>query len=373
MRVLYVITDLATGGAEKQLARIIARLGKRIEPLVISLGPRGSVSTEIEEMGVPVRHLGLVGPVQLPLAMSRVFSIVRRFRPDVVQGWMYHGNLAALFAKHGLGRRLPLVWGVRQSLHDLAREKKRTLRVIRMSARWSSLADAIVYNAYLSRAQHEAIGFAPEIGLVIGNGFDGRVWRPDEQARRSVRKELGIAPDTPLIGMIARYHPIKGHEVFMKAAAHMAESNQQVHFICVGREITQFHPTFRVYTQMRPLRGRLHLLGERRDVQRLTAALDIATSSSWSEAFSNSVAEALCCGVPVVATDVGDTHEIVRDAGIIVPVGDVEAMANSWHHLLDVGIESRRAMGKKGRKRILKRYSIESVACLYLNLYQGLK
>jgi glycosyltransferase involved in cell wall biosynthesis len=121
---------------------------------------------------------------------------------------------------------------------------------------------------------------------------------------------------------------------------------------------------------MAALAGRLHLLGERADIPRVTAALDIASSSSsWGEGFSNTIAEALCCGVPVVATNVGDSREIVGDSGIIVPVGDVEALANAWQRLLDAGLEARRTMGQGGRARVLGRYSIKAMAEAYLQLY----
>jgi glycosyltransferase involved in cell wall biosynthesis len=369
-RLLLLTTGLATGGAEKQLARLLVNIKDRIDPAVVSLAPRGPLSAEIEALGVPVWHLNLASTAGLPKAALRLVLLARRFRPDVLQGWMYHGNLAALLAARSLGRPVPVVWGIRQSLYDLAREKPNTKRVIRLGARWSPRAAAIVYNAHLARAQHEAIGFAAERGWVIGNGFDGEVWQPDADARRSVRAELGITPDAPLIGLIARYHPMKGHEVFLDAAVRLAERDPEVHFLLAGRDVTPTHPVFQPYAQMAALAGRLHLLGERTDIPRLTAALDIASSSSsWGEAFSNTIAEALCCGVPVVVTDVGDSREIVGDSGIIVPVGDVEALANAWQCLLDAGPEARRTRGQRGRACILERYSIKAMAEAYLQLY----
>lgn len=369
-RVLFVTTGLSTGGAERQLARLLAHLcGGSIEAAVVSLAGRGAVSEEIESLGVPVWYLGLDQLWRLPWAAARLSRIAQRFRPHVIQGWMYHGNLGASLAGKFSGA--PVVWGIRQSLYDLQREKPRTRRVIRLSARWSGRAAAIVYNAAISRAQHEAFGFAPERGCVIGNGFDGRQWRPDSDARRSVRAELGIAPDAPLIGLIARYHPMKGHDIFLDAAARLAALQPDVHFLLAGREVTAAHPLFAAHYTHEPLAGRLHLLGERADIPRLTAALDIASSSSsWGEAFSNAIAEALLCGVPVVATDVGDARIIVGDAGIVVPAGDASALANAWQGLLGRGLEARQAMGRAGRERLLAEYGVESIASAYLRLYE---
>ncbi|TXF13347.1 glycosyltransferase [Pelomicrobium methylotrophicum] len=373
MRVLYIITGLQTGGAERQLGRLLACLhGGRIDAAVVSLAPRGPVSSEIESLGVPVWHLGLDQPWRLPWAAARLVSIAKRFRPDVIQGWMYHGNLAASIAGRVLDR--PVVWGVRQSLYDLKRERPGTRAVIRLSARWSNRVAGIVYNAALSRTQHEAFGFARESGWVIGNGFDGREWCPDAAARASVRAELGIAPDAPLIGLIARYHPMKGHEIFLDAAARLALARPDVHFLLAGREVTPAHPLFAAHCHNKPLAGRLHLLGERADIPRLNAALDIASSSSsWGEAFSNALAEALLCGVPVAATDVGDARIIVGDAGIVVPRGDACALANAWQALLDSGFEARQAMGRAGRERLLAVYSVEAVAQAYARLYEKIQ
>lgn len=373
MRVLITSTGLATGGAERQLLALLKQwMRKGVETGVVSLASPGPVSQEIAALGIPLWHLGLDGAWRLPLAAGRLAAIARDFRPDVVQGWMYHGNLAALWAVRISGR-VPVVWGVRQSLYDLEREKPLTRRVIRLCARLSRHATAIVYNAHLPRRQHESFGFAAERGIVIGNGFDGAHWRPDDAARASVRRELGLPPETPLIGLIARYHPMKGHETFLQAATRFAKSRPDVHFLLAGHGVEVSMQPFADWLKALPLlAGRVHLLGERGDIPRLTAALDIASSSSWGEAFSNAIAEALLCGVPVVATEVGDVREIIGDSGLCVPVGDAEAMSEAWARLLSMPVEARRALGEQGRQRLLARFGIEAIADRYLELYGGL-
>jgi len=107
---------------------------------------------------------------------------------------------------------------------------------------------------------------------VIDNGFDTDVFRPDEAARASVREELGLEQDTPLVGLIARYHPIKGHEVFLRAAAGLAHALPAVHFLLVGRDVDGRNPELAELIESTRLAGRVHMLGEREDVPRLTAA-----------------------------------------------------------------------------------------------------
>lgn len=371
-KVLFVTTGLATGGAEKMLAKLLSRLhGRAIDAGVVSLMGRGAVSTEIEALGVPVWHLGLDAPWRLPMASVELARIVRRFGPGVIQGWMYHGNLAAFLACVVAPASPRLCWGIRQSLYDLAREKPGTRVMIRLGAHLSSRAEAIVYNSEAARRQHESFGYAASRALVIDNGFDSNRFHPDTDACRAVRGELGLAPETIIVGLIARYHPMKGHKIFLQAASMLAERMSSVHFLLVGRGVVAENSSLAPWFSLPVLQGRVHLLGERQDIPRITAALDIASSSSWGEAFPNAVGEAMACGVPVVATDVGDVRRIVGEAGLVVPVGDAEALASAWKCLLE-DKAARRRMGEIGRQRVIDEFSIDAAAQCYAELYEGM-
>lgn len=372
LRGLFVTSGLSTGGAEKQLVRILSRLhGRDLQAGVVSLLGPGPVSAELGSLGIPVWHLGLERAARLPIALPGLLTIVRRFRPEVIQGWMYHGNLAAVLA-HWWRRRARLVFGVRQSLHDIGREKPMTRRVIRWNARASRRAGAIVYNSQTARRQHEEFGFAAARGLVIDNGFDTARFRPDRSARQVVRAELGMPTDAPLIGLVARHHPMKGHEIFLQAAGRLAAGRPAVQFLLAGAGVVADRPPFSEWAHQPSLAGRLYLLGERTDMPQLTAALDIACSSScWGEAFPNAIGEAMSCGVPCVATDVGDVRRIVGDTGIVVPAGDAAVLAAAWEHLLDMPAEERVAMGSAARARVDANFGIDSVARKYAALYSG--
>ncbi len=371
MRVLFLSTGLATGGAEKQLVRLVGELVRHgVQASVIALRG-GPVVEELQALRANVEIAGLSGVGDLPRALRTVHYATRAFGPDIVQGWMYHGNLAASFARRWAAPKAKLAWGVRQSLYDLAREKPGTRWVIRACAQCSRGAHAIVYNSHTARAQHEAFGFAPARAQVIDNGFDTERLRPDPAARSAVRAMLGLAESTPLIGLIARYHPMKGHEVFLQAATLLAQRRRDVHFLMAGRDVTPENPALRALFSAPVLEGRIRCLGERSDVPQLTAALDIASSSSWGEAFPNAVGEAMSCGVPVVATDVGDVRRIVDEAGIVVPVGDAEALAQAWDSLL-ADPERRKAMGEAGRQRVVEHYSVAAMAKRYIELYEEL-
>jgi len=374
-RVLFVVTGLHTGGAERQLALLLSRLhGRSIEAGVVSLAAAGTVSAQIEALGIPVWRLNLDTLLRLPQAFWRIVKITRAFRPDVVQGWMYHGNLAACVATTFAVGRPALVWGIRQSLYDLAREKMVTRLVIRLGARVSRWVDALVYNSEISRIQHEAHRFDRKRARVIDNGFDTDAFRPDLTARDSVRRELGIPKEASIVGCIARYHPMKAHRVFLDAAAKLAKTRPDAHFLLAGRGVIAEHPDFAHWLHLPELAGRLHLLGERQDIPRLIAALDIvSSSSSWGEAFPNVIGEAMCCAVPCVVTDVGDCRRIVGDTGRVIPAGDSSALAEALDNILALSVTERWALGEAGRRRVRQYFSLDEVASRYASLYQEVR
>jgi glycosyltransferase involved in cell wall biosynthesis len=114
------------------------------------------------------------------------------------------------------------------------------------------------------------------------------------------------------------------------------------------------------------------MLGERQDMPRITAALDIASSSSsYGEGFPNVIGEAMSCAVPCVVTDVSDLPWVVADTGRVVPPRDPQALASAWADLLELGVEGREALGAAARARVIQYFPLESVVARYEALYES--
>jgi glycosyltransferase involved in cell wall biosynthesis len=113
-------------------------------------------------------------------------------------------------------------------------------------------------------------------------------------------------------------------------------------------------------------------MGEREDVEEVTAALDIASLVSYGEGFPNIICEAMACGVPCVVTDVGDSARIVGDAGRVVPSRDPQALAAAWNALIDLGEEGRRGLGMAARQRVKERFDLSDVVREYEKLYTSI-
>ena len=374
MRVLHAITSLSTGGAEHMLARLAQGLKADFTQQVISLTPPGPVATQIRKAGIEVSSLNVATALPNPFVLWRLSRLIRAFRPDVVQTWMYHADLLG-----GLAARLAgvknIVWNIRNN--DLARDttKARTRWVVKACARLSRGVPRRIVSCAQSAAQtHIELGYAADKFVVIPNGFDLQRFHPDISARSSVRGELGLDADTPLVGLIARFDPQKNHQGFIQAAQLMHERKPGVHFLLAGRGVDAGNLALGHWIREAGLGQVTHLLGERDDIPRLNQALDIAVStSSYGEAFPNVLGEAMACGVPVVSTDAGDAALIAGATGRIVPRHDMAALATACLDLLAMGEAERQALGQQAQRRIAHEFSLEVTVKQYAELYRSLR
>jgi len=342
----------------------------RFDPIVVSLIDRGTLGERIEALGVPVYTVGMAPGCPTPAALWRLIRLVRRLQPDLIQGWMYHGNVAALVAGGFAPGRVPVLWNIRHTPYDLKAEKRMTAALIRLGARLSKRPVRIIYNAQVSARQHELLGYTADRRRVIPNGFDCGRFKPSETARLKLRRLLDLEGETLLVGLIARWHPMKDHANFIGAAERLAARRPDVHFVLAGRGVDGSNFALRKLVQEAGLVRQVHLLGERSDMPEITAGLDIASSSSsWGEGFPNVVGEAMACGVPCVVTDVGDSAWVVGDTGMVVPPRDADALAGAWAALIELGPEGRARLGQAARQRVITEFSIDQIAKQYEALY----
>jgi glycosyltransferase involved in cell wall biosynthesis len=282
---------------------------------------------------------------------------------------MSHGNLAAQLAGAFAPGAVPVLWNVRRSLYSLEHEKLRSKVVIKLGARLSGLPAKILYNSKIGAVQHSDFGYRADKTLIIPNGFDTELFAPSAEARSGVRFELGVAENTILIGLVGRYSPMKDHANFFQAAALLLKSHPSVRFILSGRGVDRENQDLGLVRSL-GIAERVHLLGERHDMPRLTAALDIASSSSaYDEGFPNVVGEAMSCGVPCVVTDVGDSAWVVGETGRVVPPRNPEALYAAWREMVEMGAAARRELGMRARQRIKAQFSIEKIVQRYEEIY----
>jgi glycosyltransferase involved in cell wall biosynthesis len=369
---LHVISGLGTGGSEMALYRLLSRgIGHRDQVYVVSLLDAGSIGPLITGLGITVVPLNIDSIFKLPLAILQLLQVLRSFRPDLIQGWMYHGNLIASLAAALAPGAPALVFNIRQCLYDIKAEKSTTQYVIRCNRWLSSRVGVVVYNSTLARQQHEAFGFSCTHGEVIPNGFDVALFRPNTVRRRLARAGLDAATDELVIGHVGRLHPIKGHACFLRAAVSVLEQRQDVRFALLGRDVFPDHPLLEGIIP-RGLMRYFVFLGERLDVGDWMQGMDIFCQSSQAEAFPNVLGEAMASGLPCVATAVGDAPSIVGETGILVPPQDPRALARGLLTMLDKSSNDRLALGRAAQARVARCFSLSNAVARYRDLYTRL-
>jgi glycosyltransferase involved in cell wall biosynthesis len=373
VKLALIITGLATGGAETMLLKVLERLDRqRFLPYVISLTTLAEVGPRIAALGIPAEAMGMKAGIPSPLAFARLVGRLRKFRPDVVHTWMYHADLLGGLAAKLAGVKA-IGWGIRHSNLSRHANKLSTLAVVATCARLSHwLPKRIMANSEVARQAHANRGYAAGKMVVIPNGFDLTRFQPDSVARMEVRRELGVAAGTPLVGVIGRFHPQKNHLGFVEAATMLHRRMPEVHFVFAGNGVDIGNAFLVQAAKSAGVAEVCRFLGRRNDVPRLMAALDVLASSSIGEAFPNVLGEAMACSVPCAVTDVGDSAYIVGDAGRAVAFGDMTGLAAALESLLRLPLDQRRSLGERARARVAEYFEIGKVVRMYEAFYEEL-
>ena len=368
MRLLHVITGLGSGGAENMLVNVVRALpAPRFEHVVVPLTSGGAMRGSAEAAGARLVDFRMSRSLGGVLALRHLRRVIDDAAPDVVQGWMYHGNFAAAIAAGGR----PVLWNVRQTLERLGDNKTTTAGVILACVPLAGRVRRVIYNSSRAALQHERHGYPASKRLLIPNGFDLARFRPSAEARASLRAALGLPAEALVVGRVARDAAMKDHATLFDAFSRILAALPEAHLVCVGHGMTADAPHLRALAAAHGVGARLHLLGERPDVAELTAGFDIALSSSaHTEGFANVVGEAMASGVPIVATDVGEASEIVGDVRRVVAPRDAAALADRAIALLRMSAAERRAIGLADRDRIAGRYALAVIAERYATCWE---
>lgn len=373
MKVLHIISGLLTGGAELFLERLALGLADRdFNQTIVALRYAGDAATRLGRAGIRVHALGAgLSPVGLS-ALFSLRGIVSEWAPDIIQGWLYYGNLGASLARRLSGDACPVVWNVRHSLDDWRNETLGLRTVIRLGGMNSSAAARIVYNSGAAARQHEQFGYRRDKTLVIPNGVDCNQFRPDADLRHATRQYLGLDTSDIVIGIVARFYPVKDHATFLAAAQIVKARVPKSRFLLVGHGITRDNPALAALLKKYQLDESVLTLSKRQDIPALLNAMDVCVSSSRAEGFPNAVAEAMACGVPCVVTDAGASREIVGDTGVVVRPESVQELAEAIIEMADKSALQRQNLGQSARERIIHLYSMEQCISAYAGLYASL-
>jgi glycosyltransferase involved in cell wall biosynthesis len=368
LRVCHLITDLDTGGAERSLVNLVTVMDRdKFDCDVVALIEPGPMAQPLIDAGVPVTSLGMRRGRP---SLGALWSLVRHLRatkPAILQTWLYHadlvGTVAALIARPEF-----LVWNVRCTDITQADTEKPIRWLVRTLAMLSGRPDAIIVNSHSGQNDHNSIGYRPKRWVNIPNGVDLERFRPRPSERVALRVRLGLDPDAITIGMIARDHPMKDVETFLRAASIFSRTHACAQFVLCGDGFTT--DSAALAAMIAKLDVNVFPIGRRADMEMIYPALDVLTLCSiYGEGFPNVLCEAMACGVPCVATDIGDSAEIIGDCGAIVPMRDPASLAQGWQTLLERGLDG---LSGPARSRMEARYGLDRMRAQYQSLYDSL-
>jgi glycosyltransferase involved in cell wall biosynthesis len=370
--ILHVITGLGDGGAEGVLYRL-CKHDRNSKHVVVSLMEGGRYAGPLRELGVPVHSLGLARGQANVRAVLRLASLVRTYKPTVVQTWLYHADLLGGIVARGL--RVPTVaWGIRHGELPTDKTKPKTVAIARLCARLSGFVPhRIVCCSVSARDIHAELGYDRSKLCIIPNGYETDHLSPSPDQRAAFRNELGVADGIPLLGMVARYSPQKDHFNLLSALGQLAAEGERFELALVGSGLADDNFDLLELSRRLGLSDRIHWLGRRSDISTVMNGLDLHVLSSASEGFPNVVAEAMLCGTPCVVTDVGDSARIVGNIGWVARPEDATSLAAAARSGLAAlrdaeGWQRRMAAA---RERIVTRFGIEAMVAAYHKAWAG--
>ncbi|MBN1899859.1 glycosyltransferase [Candidatus Sumerlaeota bacterium] len=363
LNVFRIISYLPIGGVENTLLLTLPKFDReRFHISVCCLNRKGPVAAKLEEQGVPV-HLCKVSSRLNPIHLWRLSRFLIRQKADIVHTHMYASNISGALAAHLAGA--PVIISHIHATHEWNSWNRIFMErivnrfrdgVITVS---QSVKDAFLQKTRLKcadkiRTLHNPVRFSNE-----GTGNGGLV-----------REEFGIPMDAPVVGAVARLVPVKGVDIFIRAAAHILKRRPSARFLVVGKG--KERKNLEALALQLNLNGKLFFAGERSRIEDFYDAFNVFVLSSREEGFGNVLLEAMHFDLPVVATATGGVPEVALDGktGLLVPPESPESLANAVLSALEQPERAQR-LAQEARKRLVE-FSPDKYVAYLENYYQEL-
>lgn len=376
MNVLHIITGLGNGGAEAVLFRLaMSSQSENLKHHVISLMDRGIYAERLEKAGIFVHCLNFDRGKFSAYGVFRLFTLIRKICPDVVQTWMYHSDLIG-----GLVARLAgvkaIAWGIRHANLDPQHNSHSTLRVVKLCAYVSDwIPRKIVTCSELAVRIHINIGYQKEKFVHIPNGYNLERFKPDISSRYAIRNALNIKDDEFVLGMVARFDIQKDHRNLIDALSRLKNQGAQFTCLLIGVDMDEGNRMLLDWIEGYDIASHVKLLGARDDIPAIMNAIDIHVLSSLGEAFPNVLAEAMACGTPCVTTDVGDAAFIVGEHGWVVesqnPAALAEGLLRAQNVFMKDNISDWKNLQGACRSRIMANFELELMCEKYRQVWEA--
>ena len=373
-RIMYLLPTLAAGGTERQAIELVRHLDRtKFDPIVVTIYDPATVPIEIPSGDDPVlslrKPLGKLGNL---VALARLVRIIREQRPDIVQSYLRTADLylrlAGVLAGHrcivtSLRTRIAGFWS--RPWQWVERGLWRVSRVI-------------VSNSPAAADEAQALlGIPPSRLRVIENGVDVQRFRPVADSA-AARRSLGLGSAARVVGMIARYSPVKDHRTLLQAVHLLRKEGRwparAILLLVGGTTFAEARAEVERLVLEWDLAPVVEVRGVTPAIESVYHALDVLVLPSKYEGFPNTVLEAMACGVPVIASEAANAAGVVLEGetGWIFPTGDALSLARRLESALTLAADTRQRFAARARARVEQCYSLEVMVDRYQQLYAEL-
>ena len=342
-KILHIITGLNTGGAEMMLYKLCA-YRQNVDYHVISLTNIGPIGKKIQDLGVTVESLGLSKSPFSIIKFFKLIKMIKQLSPDLVQTWLYHADLIGGIAARLAGKKV--FWNIRQASVNRKLNKWHTVLTSRICGLLIFIPQKVLSCTQTGIAEHAKIGYPKEKMQFVSNGFEVDQFKLGESRKK-------------VILHIGRFAPLKDHQSFIKLARSLHSEIPEYEFHMYGDNVTVENPDLKDVTE-----NYIKLMGRNDELYNIYPTASLLISTSLSEGFSNTIGEAMCCGTPVIATDVGDSRIIVNNPDFIVSPQNIKEMQQAVLKLLNSPPSPTSI-----RESITSRFDIKEVVKQYEELY----
>lgn len=365
--IFHIITDLHEGGAEGVLYRI-CEFDTSSTHVVVSLSVGGKYALMLKGLGIEVIELQLNNPFLFISSFVKIFRLIRIYKPQVVQTWMYHSDFFGGVAARLAGAR-SVCWGIRHSNLTFGTVKAKTILIAKICALLSYFVpDQIISCSEQGMYSHIKFGYCSKKFVVIQNGFNVDKFVPNKSQRIMLRRSILGDYNGIVFGMVARFDAQKDHENLFRALHMLKVSGFCFRCILVGNGIDNTNLQLDKYLSKYGIQDYIVLLGRRSDIPAIMNAIDVHVLSSLGEAFPNVLAEAMACGIPCITTDVGDAAQIVGNTGWVIPSKNPQKLFEAFVDVIHAFKADSSWLDRKreARLRIIQKFSMNSMVAEYI-------
>ena len=364
IHIAFLVHTYGFGGLENMVTNLVNHLDpNRFESTIISFAPLHPLNNRVDLNRIQVISLNKKGGNN-PVLIYKICLMLKKIGADIVQTHNWGTALEGI-----LGAKLARIPGIIHAERGTIEEKQRNIVFQRLL--WGFTDQVLSVSEAHRKKMTNIIGFPQEQIKAIVNGVDTERFFPNPEIKEETRIKLGLKKDSLCIGTVGSLRPVKNQSLLVNACNAILPHFNHVEVLIVGEG--PLESQLIQEAKALGLSEKIHFAGVQPHIPEILNALDIFVLPSRSEGMPNAVLEAMACGIPVIATAVGGTPEVIEDGknGILVASEDEPHLIQALKELIQ-NHEKRLAFGREGRIRVLSKFSLKKMVSEYQVLYESL-